>query len=61
MDNHALNGHTRMGTVGGIVLIFIANIKGEDVLKTIVLSIVGATVSFAVSYGWKKLLTKRKS
>lgn len=40
---------TIMGTITGTVLTLFATIDTQDYLKTVVLAIVGATVSFVVS------------
>ena len=45
-DNH---GGTAAGTVGGTLLTIVANIHSEDIVKTAVLALIGATVSFGAS------------
>ncbi len=54
-----MDNGTKAGTLGGTFLTIIVNIKGEDVLKTIVLAGIGAVVSFFVSITLQ-YLTKRK-
>lgn len=54
------NDHTTLaGTVTGTVFTVAANIDSQDYIKTVVLAIVGAAVSFAVSrvlkWIWQKL------
>jgi uncharacterized membrane protein (UPF0136 family) len=54
------NDHTTLaGTVTGTVFTVAANIDSQDYIKTVVLAIVGAAVSFAVSRAlkwiWQKL------
>jgi hypothetical protein len=54
------NNHTLMGTAGGTFLSMVPNIQSEDIVKTIVLAIVGAIVSFTISLLLKSLQKKRK-
>lgn len=54
------NSPTRSGTAGGFLTVLLINIAGADVLKTIVLAVIGATVSFLISLLWKLLLKKWK-
>lgn len=54
-----MDSGTKAGTIGGTFLTIIVNIKGEDIVKTIVLAGIGAVVSFFVSLGLK-YLTKKK-
>jgi len=44
-----MDNSTRAGTAGGTFLAFIANLGKDDILKTIVLTMIGAVVSFVVS------------
>ena len=46
----------KAGTAGGTTLVVLLNISGDDVLRTVVLGVVGAIVSFLVSCGMKWLL-----
>jgi hypothetical protein len=50
---------TAIGTVTGTVFTVAANIDSHDYMKTAILAIIGATVSFAVSvilkWAWKIL------
>ncbi len=55
-----MDNGTKAGTVGGTLLTIVANIKSEDVLKTVVLATVGAVVSFLVSLGLKYLVKQLK-
>jgi hypothetical protein len=58
---HYINEHsTLLGTATGTVLTIIVNISSQDVLKTAVLAMVGAVVSFCVSYTLKWLVKKLK-
>ncbi|MFV5703288.1 hypothetical protein ACM55F_15575 [Flavobacterium sp. XS2P12] len=50
----------RIGTVSGTLLSVVPNILSEDTVKTIILAVVGAIVSFAVSL-LLKWLTKSKN
>lgn len=49
--------HTKAGTFGGTLTILLANINSGDVLKTIVMAGIGATVSFVVSHVLKKVMS----
>lgn len=53
------NDHTTLaGTVTGTVFTVAANIDSQDYIKTVVLAIVGAAVSFAVSRALKWIWQK---
>ena len=54
------NNDTLMGTAGGTFLSMVPNIQSEDIVKTIVLAIVGAIVSFTISLLLKSLQKKHK-
>ncbi len=56
-DNH---GGTVAGTAGGTLLTIFANIHSEDVVKTVVLALIGAVVSFSISLGMKWIAKKLK-
>ncbi len=49
-----------MGTVSGTMFSLIPNILSEDIVRTIILAVVGAFVSFAVSFVLKKCLGDNK-
>ncbi|MDX2191253.1 MAG: hypothetical protein SFY32_15480 [Bacteroidota bacterium] len=58
------NDSTIAGTVGGTLLTVIVNMHSTDILKTVILGIVGALTSFTVSVGLKwiqKRIQKFKS
>jgi hypothetical protein len=42
-------GHTKSGTIGGIIVILLDNINSGDIAKTIILAGIGAIVSFIIS------------
>ena len=50
---------TALGTVTGTVFTVAANIDSHDYLKTVILALIGATVSFLVSvflkWVWKRI------
>ncbi len=50
----------RAGTFGGFALSVIPNLTSADVLKTIVLALIGAVVSFGVTLLLKQLTSKKK-
>lgn len=43
-------------TIGGALFVFVANISSADIVKTIVLTVIGAVVSFGMSLLLKALL-----
>jgi uncharacterized membrane protein YeaQ/YmgE (transglycosylase-associated protein family) len=49
---------TIIGTISGTILSIIATFDMQDIVKTIILAAVGATVSFLVSRGLKWLWGK---
>ena len=49
------NNSLQIGTAAGTFLCIVPNIASEDLIKTIILAIVGALVSFTVSLVLKKL------
>jgi len=52
MTHH--HDHTTIaGTVTGTVFTVAAHIESQDYIKTVILAMVGATVSFLVSILWK--------
>ena len=53
------NIQLKIGTASGTLLSISPGIFTQDIVKTIILAFVGATVSFMVSYFLKKI-TKRK-
>jgi len=54
------NNAIPLGTAAGTFLSIVPNITSEDVVKTIILAVVGAIVSFSVSMLLKKF-TKSKN
>lgn len=59
--HHPQDSTTVMGTLTGTVFTVAATIDTQDYMKTIILALVGATVSFAVSVFLKWLWSKIKS
>jgi mannitol-specific phosphotransferase system IIBC component len=59
-----MDNSTRAGTAGGTFLAFIANLGKDDILKTIVLTMIGAVVSFVVSmvlqFMWSRIKKERR-
>ena len=41
--------HTRATTIGGTLVILLANINSSDIIRTIILTMIGAIVSFLMS------------
>lgn len=56
--NHHIEGGTILGTVSGTGLTVLANIGSTDIVKTVVLAVIGAVVSFCVSVSLKWLAKK---
>jgi uncharacterized membrane protein YeaQ/YmgE (transglycosylase-associated protein family) len=54
------NNPTLIGTAGGTFLSIVPNLESEDIVKTIILAIVGAVVSFTISLLLKSLNKKHK-
>ncbi|KDN56708.1 hypothetical protein FEM21_02110 [Flavobacterium seoulense] len=50
------NNYLPIGTVSGTFLSIVPNILSEDILKTVFLAVIGATVSFIVSLILKNIL-----
>jgi len=50
----------KTGVIGGTLLSAVININLHDVLITSIMAIVGATVSFFVSYLLKKVFSKKE-
>jgi len=50
---HSDDNTTLIGTLSGTILSIIATFDLQDIVKTIILAAVGATVSFLVSRGLK--------
>jgi len=55
-----MDNSTRAGTAGGTFLAFIANLGTDDILKTMVLTMIGAVVSFMVSIVLQLILSRIK-
>ena len=53
--------HTKATTIGGTLIILLANINGSDIIRTIVLTMIGAIVSFVMSLLIKEMLKWWKS
>ncbi len=54
------NSHTLIGTAGGTFLSVVPNIQSADIVKTVVLASIGATVSFTISLVLKGIIKKHK-
>ena len=54
------NHSTRLGTAGGTLCALLANIQSGDIVKTVILSMTGAVVSFTISFLLKKLAGGRR-
>lgn len=54
------NSSLPVGTVSGTFLSIAPNILSEDIAKTVILAVLGATVSFIVSFVLKKIINSKK-
>ena len=50
----------KTGTAGGTLTILFANIRTDDIFKTMVLAAIGAAVSVSVSFVLKKMFGRKK-
>ena len=57
-----MDNGTRAGTTGGTLVAVISTINEADILKTVILAMVGAVVSFVVSMvlGWLVKWVRRR-
>ena len=53
-------GSIRTGTAAGTLLSVLPNIFSQDILRTVILAVVGASVSFLVTLFLKWVVMKRK-
>ena len=51
-----VNGNVYAGTFGGLLLTVFSNLFVEDMMRTIILAVIGAVVSFVVSLTLKELI-----
>ena len=58
--NQVFDQQTRAGTLGGTLLIILANIQTADLVKTGILAAAGAVVSFSVTLLMKFLIKRFK-
>lgn len=58
MDNPFVTAPVKAGTAGGVLTILITQISSADILKTAILTSVGAIVSFSVSMLLKWVVKK---
>jgi mannitol-specific phosphotransferase system IIBC component len=58
MAAHTNHAGTVAGTASGALLTLFANIHSEDVMKTAILSLLGAIVSFGVTLGLRWVARK---
>ncbi len=56
--NH--DGQVYAGTCGGMFLSVLSNMFIEDLVRTVILAVVGAVVSFGVSLVLKRLIKRKK-
>ena len=61
MNDHIYpDASTRTGTIGGTLVAVLLNMFTNDIIRTIGLAALGATLSFFVILGWKWLIRKWK-
>ena len=58
--NQVFDNNTKAGTAGGTLLTILFNITSEDVIKTAILAVIGAVVSFSVTVLLKFLVKRFK-
>lgn len=56
MEQTVYSGTVKNGTIGGTLLVLLANVSSSELIKTMLVAAVGAAVSFIVSF-LPKLLT----
>jgi hypothetical protein len=59
MEQAKTGGYFKTAAMGGIFLSIIGNLSWQDLLRTVVLGIVGTAASFFASQVLKKLFKKR--
>jgi hypothetical protein len=52
------NTDARAGFTGGMVLTVLSTLGSSDIIKTIVLSAIGASVSFIITVGLRRILKR---
>ena len=60
MDNGIYSTPTKAGTAGGFLTIILVNLNSEEIIKTVVLAALGASVSFIISLCWKTIVKKMR-
>jgi hypothetical protein len=60
MATHSNAGSTIAGTAGGTLLAVFSNLHMDDLVKTTVLAVLGAVVSFTVTLAMKWLIQRMK-
>ena len=60
MDSFQSNHSTKAGMIGGLLFVFVGLSMGE-IVKTALLAIIGASVSFLVTLGFKWVVKKWKT
>ena len=58
MTDPNFSGHTKYGTLGGIITILLYNISTGDIIKSVVLAGIGAIASFFVSLALRYCIRK---
>ena len=61
MGNHTIDSGTKVGTIGGTLVSFVASLNPADLAKTAILSMVGAAVRFLTSLLLKQFIKWLKS
>ena len=60
MENLSPSANERVGTLGGTLLVLLLQIRSEEIVKTVVMAAVGASVSFGVSYLLQRVVKRRR-
>jgi hypothetical protein len=53
------SGGTKAGMIGGLLFVFLG-LRAEEIVKTVVLAVIGASVSFVVTLVFKRLTKRRR-
>lgn len=55
-NNYSFHSHARAGTIGGFLFALFLQIRTDDMIRTAVLALIAAVVSFITSYLLKMLM-----
>ncbi|TAL44336.1 MAG: hypothetical protein EPN92_08965 [Chitinophagaceae bacterium] len=61
MNDQSFLSGTKISTIGGTLTIIFLNINAADIVKTVIMATIGATVSYTISVLIRKLVSWWKS